>query len=129
MNDSSPHSRNTLEKIKSILDEMKEKGDFYGLALLNQEGNPIIDNVEQDFDRDIFAAMNASVMKCAEDLGKVIGDRKVCKIITELHDKMIIIVRCGEEKLLIIFFKKHSINGYIIDELHDYVQKISEISQ
>ncbi len=127
MNNINPQQTRSFEKIRLILNEMKEKCNLYGVALSNREGDLISENLGKDFDGKLFAAMNASVMKSAEELEKTIDGKEIRKIITELYDKTIIIINCGEKALLTIFLEKHSINGTIMNELEDYVKKISDI--
>lgn len=118
---SSPHS---LKNIDILLDEIKEKGNLKGVLLAFREGGLISDVGEDGLDSKQFSAMCASVLESAESLGQTIGDGKVGKIITELKDQSIIIVKCSTRIYLVLFFKDDSKVEFMTNSLNEYIQKI-----
>jgi len=113
-----------LEEIKLILNEMKELGKFKGVLLSTRDGGLIAENIGKSVDYNEFAAMCASVLESAEDLGKTFGINKIGKIIAELEDQAVIIVECDRKSFLAFIIENESEIDLVLDDLAKYNQKI-----
>ena len=127
MNDNSTQESRKLEDVRLILDELKENGNLIGVLLSFRDGEMILDNFQEDIDIKTFAAMSASVIGSAEGLGKTVGDRTIKKIITELEERTIIVVGCGERIVVTLVVKDESKVDPILSEIDNYLEKIIKI--
>ena len=127
MNNSDSQESKKLEEVTLILDELKEKGNLLGVLLSFRDGELILDNFQEGKDMKTFAAMSASVIGSAEGLGKTIGDRTIKKIITELEEKTIITVGCGERIVVTLVINDESKVDQILSEIDEYLEKIIKI--
>ena len=75
-----------------ILDEMREKGNFIGIILANQDGEIIKENIGKKTDCQKLASMCATVLDSATRLGETTGNQEVVKIIAELEEFSILII-------------------------------------
>ena len=118
---SRPHS---IKNVEPIVSEIKERGNLHAALLAFKDGG-IISEVGGDArDSNQFSAMCASVLKSAEGLGQTFGEGNVGRIITELEDQSIIIVKCSEKTYLVLFFKQDTEVDFITKNLDGYIQKI-----
>ena len=113
-----------LEKLKLILDEMKNIGNLEGIFLAYRDGGFITENLNKNIDGNKFSSMCASVLESAEELGKTIEDKKINKIITEIEKISILIFKCDESIFLTIIINEESKIGLIFDQLEIYIQRI-----
>jgi len=127
MEKETPSEIANLEKLQSILDEIKEKGDLTGAILSYGDDELIVENLNKEFDSKTFSAMCASIIGGAEGLGQTIGDRVFRKIITELEDYTMIMMGCGKQASLALIIPKTSTGGTIIDNLEEYCNKIKAL--
>jgi len=127
MNEKSTQESEKLKEVSRILDELKAKGSLSGVLLSFRDGELILDNFQEDIDIKTFAAMSASVIGSAEGLGKTVGDRTISKIITELEERTIIIVGCGERIVLTLVVDEESKVDLILKEIDEYLEKIIKI--
>ena len=114
----------SLKNVELIIDEIKEQGNLHAALLAFKDGGIISEVGENGRDRNQFSAMCASVLKSAEGLGQTFGEGTVGKIITELEDQSIIIVKCNEKMYLVLFFKHDTKVDFITQNLDGYIQKI-----
>ena len=124
MNNNKPSSPYSFKNINILVDEIKEQGNLKGVLLAFKDGGLISKVGGDSIDSNQFSAMCASVLKSAEGLGQTFGEGKVGKIITELEDQSIIIVKCNEKTYLVLFFKDDSKVDFITKNLDGYIQKI-----
>lgn len=127
MNEKNTQESTKLEEISHILDDLKAKANLIGVLLSFRDGELILDNFQEDIDKKTFAAMSASVIGSAEGLGKTVGDRTISKIITELEERTIIIVGCGERIVLTLVIEDESKVDLILNEIDEYLEKIIKI--
>ncbi|MFX0042637.1 MAG: roadblock/LC7 domain-containing protein [Candidatus Hodarchaeota archaeon] len=113
-----------LEKLKLILDEMKNTGNLEGIFLAYRDGGLITENLNKNIDGNKFSSMCASVLESAEELGKTIEDKKIKKIITEIEKRSILIFKCDEKVFLTVIINEESKIGLIFDQLETYIQQI-----
>jgi predicted regulator of Ras-like GTPase activity (Roadblock/LC7/MglB family) len=112
------------EKLKGLIDEIKHVGSLIGVLLSDREGNLILDNVSIDFDKSNCSSMCASLLESALTLGRISGDQKLVKIITEVEETSIIILECDEKRFLTIFANFESNIKALLGEIKDYIKKI-----
>ena len=116
-----------FKQIKSILNEIKELGKFKGILLSTRAGGLIAENIGKSIDYNEFAAMCASVLESAEDLGKTFGVNKIGKIVVELEDQALLIVECDHKRFLTFIIENESEVDLVLDDLAKYNQKIRDI--
>lgn len=112
------------EKLKEIIGEIKKEGLLIGVLLSDREGNLILDNINMDFDKSNCSSMCASVLESALSLGRISGDQKVVKIITEIEDISIFILECDEKRFLTLFANYESRINVLFEEIKNYIEKI-----
>ena len=129
MNNSNPFYSLNLKEIRQILDQIKDLGKLDGVMLANRDGILIVENINVRSDYNEFAAMTASVLESAEDMGNTIGINKIGNIMAELENQsIIIIIKCDNTKtFLTLIFKKESNIERVLQKLDDYCQKIANI--
>ena len=113
-----------LDKLKIILDEMRNIGNLEGIFLAYRDGGLITENMNKKIDGNKFSSMCASVLESAEELGKTIEDKKINKIITEIEKKSILIFKCDENLFLTIIINEESKIGLIFDQLENCIRQI-----
>lgn len=116
-----------FKEIKLILNKMKELGKFKGILFSTRDGGVIAENIGERDDYNEFAAMCASVLESAEDLGKTFGVNKIGKIIAEFEDQAVIIVECDNKRFLVFIIENESEIDLVLNDLALYNQKILDI--
>ncbi|MFX1316933.1 MAG: roadblock/LC7 domain-containing protein, partial [Promethearchaeota archaeon] len=109
-------SKQKLENLISLLNEMKTLGKLEGLIFANRDGGLITENINKNVDLQEFSSMCASVLESAENIGQTIRSEKLGKIITELDDKTILIINCDENTFLTLIISEESKIGLILDQ-------------
>ncbi len=128
MNNNNPLYSPNLKEIRQILDQIKDLGKLDGVMLANRDGVLIVENINVRSDYNEFAAMTASVLESAEDMGNTIGINKIGNILAELENQSIIIIKCDNTNtFLTLIFKKESNIERVLQKLDDYCQKIANI--
>ncbi len=126
MNNNDPLYSPNLKEIRQILDQIKDLGKLDGVMLANRDGVLIVENINIRSDYNEFAAMTASVLESAEDMGNTIGINKIGNILAELENQSIIIIKCDNTNtFLTLIFKKESNIERVLQKLDDYCQKIA----
>ena len=127
MNLKVPEKSPQMEKLKEILQDLKEKGDFIGIILAYREGGCVAENISEEypnFNSNEFASMCASVLESAIELGKTIGDEKIDKIIAELENQTVLVIECDENTFLTLLLNEKSKVTQILNEIEKYLRKI-----
>ena len=124
MNNNEPSGPYSFKNVELIVDEIKEQGNFHAALLAFKDGGIISEVGGDGRDSNQFSAMCASVLKSAEGLGQTFGETTVGKIITELEDQSIIIIKCSEKTYLVLFLKHDTKVDFITKNLDGYIQKI-----
>ena len=124
MNHNKPSHPHSIKNVELIVGEIKERGNLHAALLAFKDGGIISEVGGDDRDSNQFSAMCASVLKSAEGLGQTFGEGNVGRIITELEDQSIIIVKCSEKTYLVLFFKHDTEVDFITKNLDGYIQKI-----
>ncbi|MFW9952353.1 MAG: roadblock/LC7 domain-containing protein [Candidatus Thorarchaeota archaeon] len=89
-----------MEKLSHELSNLKSQGNLSGILFSERSGKLIKALYDNEFDFEEFSSMCASVLESALELGRAMGDKKVKKIITELEQKIIILLECDRKTFL-----------------------------
>lgn len=115
------------DKILYVLNEMKTRGNLKGVVFADRNGDLIAENIENDLDKNIFAAMCASVLESAEDLRKNLSSKKMNKIIAELESGLtILMIKCGDRTFLSFILERKSNIDQVLKNIEMYCTKILE---
>ena len=113
------------EHIEEVLNEMKLTGKLKGVLFANRNGDIIAENIINNFDGNIFAAMCASILESAEDLRKNLSSKKLKKIIAELENgQTILIIECNNNTFLSFILDKESKIDPILNKIEEYCMKM-----
>ena len=126
MNESKLSQAQKIKKLELVLAEIKNVGNLKGVILSDRDGGLISDNVGEDKDYNEFSAMCASVLESAEGLGQNLGG-KVSKIIVELDEQTIVIIKCENKTFLSFLIEKDSHFGLVLKKISDFTQRIENL--
>ena len=126
MNESKLSQAQKIKKLELVLAEIKNVGNLKGVILSDRDGGLISDNVGEDKDYNEFSAMCASVLESAEGLGQNLGG-KVSKIIAELDEQTIVIIKCENKTFLSFLIEKDSHFGLVLKKISDFTQRIENL--
>jgi predicted regulator of Ras-like GTPase activity (Roadblock/LC7/MglB family) len=121
-----------VQEFKALLIEIKNLGNFDGVLVSFRNGGIIAEDInlktsENQFDKDEFAAMCASVLESAELISKTVGVSKIGNIIAELNDKIIVIIK-GNNKIFFSFVVKNESNiEIILEKMDEIIRKLTKI--
>ena len=118
MNESKLSQAQKIKKLELVLAEIKNVGNLKGVILS--------ENVGEDKDYNEFSAMCASVLESAEGLGQNLGG-KVSKIIAELDEQTIVIIKCENKTFLSFLIEKDSHFGLVLKKISDFTQRIENL--
>jgi predicted regulator of Ras-like GTPase activity (Roadblock/LC7/MglB family) len=133
-NDQPPNSPD-LEHLNKIIRQIKKKGNFTGVFLSYDDGTLVaktLDNkVKDKISFKDFNPMIASVLKSGEKLSQTVGERNLVKIIAQLSNYSIIIIKCDNKELFLALLIDHSSPvGPLLDNLDEKIEAyIREINQ
>ena len=108
MNDKDPINSQKLEKLKEVLNEMKFKANLGGILFANRNGDIIAYNIKEISEIEKMSSMCASVLESAEEMGKILNDKQINKIIAELDDKAIMLIKCNDKTFLTLIIENFS---------------------
>ncbi|MBY9008052.1 MAG: hypothetical protein KGD63_15025 [Candidatus Lokiarchaeota archaeon] len=115
------------EKLSDILIEIKKEGKFSGVFLSYLDGRLLIKETQENYNLKDFIPMIASVLKSADGLGKTIGGRKLNKIIAQLEDISLMILRNNERNMfLTLIINEFSRVNSVLDNINIYFKKINQ---
>ena len=126
MNESKLSQAQKIKKLELVLAEIKNVGNLKGVILSDRDGGLISENVCEDNDYNEFSAMCASVLESAEGLGQNLGG-KVSKIIVELDEQTIVIIKCENKTFLSFLIEKDSHFGLVLKKISDFTQRIENL--
>ena len=111
-------------KLSQILTELKDQGNLIGALFAERNGKIICIVGEQNFNYEEFSSMCASVLESALELSKVMSEKRIEKIVTEVEGKIIIILECDKSTFLVLSANSESHINLILRDLEDYVKKL-----
>ncbi|MFX1236800.1 MAG: roadblock/LC7 domain-containing protein [Promethearchaeota archaeon] len=112
------------KKLEELLAELKLKGNLIGVMLVSREGNVVSNNFKRDIDKTTFSAMCALAIESADTLRDILSEGTSLKIITELNNCSIILMKCSNALFLVFFVGNSSNMDPVIDKIDDYIKKI-----
>ncbi len=120
-----------VKSLTELMEEIKTKGDLYGVVLGTHDGTIIASSSTESFDSEHFSAMCASALNSAVGLGQTIGNRNMKSITVELEDKIIIVEPCEPKLFLtLLVLKKHAKKvASLLSELEGYSSRIEKCVQ
>ncbi len=124
MNHSNSHKFN---EVFQLLNEIKDKGNLDGIIFAYRDGEPISENIGDEFNCRKFASMCATVLESAIGIGETIGNQKFKKVIAELEEKTILIFECDNTTFFILIINRESNISYIISKLEEIIPKIINV--
>ncbi|MFX0069983.1 MAG: roadblock/LC7 domain-containing protein [Candidatus Hermodarchaeota archaeon] len=114
-----------IKNAKTIIDDIKKVGVLKGIVLANRKGDVIVENFESGFEANKYAAMCASVLESAENLGKNIQSQKTGKIVAELMGgQSIVIIECTENLFFSLALEANSKINDIFSDIGRFCQEI-----
>ncbi|MBY8990223.1 MAG: hypothetical protein KGD58_05675 [Candidatus Lokiarchaeota archaeon] len=111
-------------ELAHILSDLRSQGNFTGVFLAKRDGELIDENVENFIDSKELVSMCASVLVGATELSETMGNQQVNKIIAELNEETIFIVKVNKNSFLICILNAQSNSRLIVENLEEYIQKI-----
>ncbi|MFX1376068.1 MAG: roadblock/LC7 domain-containing protein [Promethearchaeota archaeon] len=115
-------------ELTQILVELKNKGNFTGVILAKRNGELINENIEKPIDSKEFVSMCASVLEGANGLSETMRNQEVNKVITELNEESIVIVKVNKNSFLICILNEKSKSNLILEHLDNFIHKIGSLS-
>lgn len=125
MKDLENNSKN-VEGIAPIINELRYKGNLTGVLYVKNNGELIDESIEKSIDSKAFASMCASVMESATEIRDTLGEQQINKIIAELDNESIIIIKIDKTTFLVCILNVQSNNTLILEDLDNYIQKIKD---
>ncbi|MBY8982490.1 MAG: roadblock/LC7 domain-containing protein [Candidatus Lokiarchaeota archaeon] len=113
------------EKLSKIITEIKNKGNFSGVILSYLDGRLLVKSTIDDYNFEEFIPMIASVLKSADGIGKTIGGRRLQKIIAQLEDISLMILKSKENNVFLTLIIDDETNiDPILENIDEYFKKI-----
>ncbi|MFX1278524.1 MAG: roadblock/LC7 domain-containing protein [Promethearchaeota archaeon] len=125
MKDLDYNSKN-VEGIAPIINELRYKGNLTGVLYVKNNGELIDESIEKSIDSKAFASMCASVLESATEIRDTLGDQQINKIIAELENESIIIVKIDKNTFLVCILNVQSNITLILEDLSNYIHKIKD---
>ncbi len=121
-----------VQEIKALLNEIKNLGNFDGVLVSFRNGGIIAEDInlktnENEFNKDNFAAMCASVLESAELISKTVGVSKIGNIIAELNDKIIMIIKGNNKMFFSLVVKNDSTVEIILEKMDEIIRNLTKI--
>ena len=129
MKENSDDNNIDSRELSLILEDLKENGKLTGVIFTKRNGEVIAEKFAENIDSKILSSMCASVLESAVRLGETVGNQHAVKIIAELEESSIIIVEIKEKlSFLILILNKRSDANVFLNQLDNYIQKLSSFS-
>lgn len=135
MNNEKPPNLPDLENLNRIMVKIKTKGNLAGVLLSYDDGTLVAENLEKKAQKEIplksFNPMLASVLKSGEKLSQTVGERDLVKIVAQLKNYSIILIKFNDKELFLALLIDHSSKvGSLLDDfdkkIETYIQEIEK---
>lgn len=127
MNDQDPSNFPNIEKLNFIINNIKEQGNLSGVILSHKDGRLIVENTEGRYNFNEFIPLIASALRSAEGIGDCVSGRKVKKIIAQLENISIMILKTKTKNaFLALIINEESFISPILKDLDNLSQKIED---
>lgn len=111
-------------KLSQILIDLKSQGNLIGVLFAERSGKVIYIVGEENFNYEEFSSMCASVLESALELSKVMGEKRIKKIITEVEGKIFIILECDKFTFLVLSANSESHINKVLSKMENYIKKL-----
>ncbi|TFG00617.1 MAG: hypothetical protein EU541_01740 [Promethearchaeota archaeon] len=134
MKKNQPSNEPDLKQLNRIIDQIKKRGNLAGVVLSYEDGTLITDNLNDKIQKEIvlnnFNPMIASVFKSGEKLSQKVAGRNLVKIVAQLRNYSIIIIKCDDNDLFLALLVDHSSRvGPFFDDFNENIKTfIQEIN-
>jgi len=135
MKNEQPPNSPDLNHLNTIIRQIKKKGNFAGVLLSYDDGTLIAKSLDDKAQNEIslkdFNPMIASVLKSGEKLSQTVGERNLVKIIAQLSNFSIIIIKCDNKDLFLALLIDHTSQvGPLLDKFDEKIESyIQDINQ
>ncbi|TXT65611.1 MAG: hypothetical protein BAJALOKI3v1_90054 [Promethearchaeota archaeon] len=127
MDNPNPTDIPKISKLNEIIDDIKVQGDLSGVILAYKDGRLIVENTEGTYNFDEFIPLIASALRSAEDIGDCVSGRKVKKIIAQLEDISIMILKTKiKSAFLALIINEESCVGSVLENFDTLSKQIEE---
>ena len=113
-----------MSRLSQILTDLKSQGNLIGVLFAERNGKVIYIVGEENFNYEEFSSMCASVLESASELSKAMGEKRIEKIITEVEDKIIIILECDKNTFLVLMANSESHTNKVLSKMENYIKKL-----
>ena len=110
--------------LANIVNELKTQGNFTGVLYIRRDGEILNESIDKPIDTKAFASMCASVLEGAMELSETLGGQNIRKIIAELNDDTIIIIRIENSSFLVCILNPQSNSSLLLEDLDKYIQNL-----
>ncbi len=115
------------DQLSGIITNIKTIAKLSGIILSYLDGRLIVKETDLDYNMEEFIPMVASVLKSADGLGKTIGGRSLQKIIAQLEDISLMILKSDEKNVFLTLIINDSTNvDTILEHINGYFDKINQ---
>ncbi|MFX0029963.1 MAG: roadblock/LC7 domain-containing protein [Candidatus Hermodarchaeota archaeon] len=128
MKESGKGNSEDSDELTNIINELKARGNFTGVLYIRRDGEILNESIEKPIDTKAFASMCASVLEGAMELSETMGNQNIRKIIAELNNETIIIIRIENSSFLVCILNPQSNSNLLLEDLDRYIQNIMQFS-
>ncbi|MFX1426860.1 MAG: roadblock/LC7 domain-containing protein [Promethearchaeota archaeon] len=128
MKESGKGNSEDSDELTNIINELKTQGNFTGVLYIRRDGEILNESIEKPIDTKAFASMCASVLEGAMELSETMGNQNIRKIIAELNNETIIIIRIENSSFLVCILNPQSNSNLLLEDLDRYIQNIMQFS-
>ena len=112
------------KKMSEILTNLKSEGNLLGVVFAERNGKVVSVVDDNEFNYEEFSSMCASVLESALELSRATGDKKLKRIITELNDKIIIILECDNYTFIVLTASSESHVDQVMNNFENNLNKL-----
>ena len=114
------------DQLTRIITDIKTIAKLSGVILSYLDGRLIVKETDLDYNMEVFIPMVASVLKSADGLGKTIGGRSLQKIIAQLEDISLMILKSNDKNIFLTLIINDNTNmDPLLEQINDYFDKIN----
>ena len=126
MNEKNLSDLSNIDRLTQIIQSLKEKANLSGIILSYRDGRPIVKEIEEVHQIDQFIPLIASALRSAEDLGITVNGSNLHKIIAQLENVSIMILKCsGKDVFLTLIINEDSNLKPILENYEELSKKIA----
>jgi len=123
MNEKNLSNLSNIDRLSQIIQRLKEKANLSGIILSYRDGRPIVKEIEGVHQIDQFIPLIASALRSAEDLGITVNGSTLHKIIAQLENFSIMILKCSSKNVFLTLIINEASNLKPILENYEELSK------